>query len=99
MRESVHSGWWLEYWCCENDGGIAQLFQLEAGKAAKAQRTDGLRVPGEVHKIGLVNMYLKTQQNIIVSTHANMIKTKNKKTMYVYGKLVMGECIHLLGPP
>lgn len=84
MRESVHSGWWLEYWCCENNGGIAQLFQLEAGKAIGA-RTDGLRVPGEVHKIGLVNMYLKTQQNIIVSTHANMIKQK-QKTMYGYGK-------------
>lgn len=74
---------------------IAQLFQLEAGKAAKAQRTDGLRVPGEVHKIGLVNMCLKTQQNTIVNTHTNMIK----KNIPMYGKLVMGKCIHFLGPP
>ena len=75
---------------------IAQLFQLETGKAAKAQRTDGLRVPGEVHKIGLVNMCLKTQQNTIVNTHTNMIKKKN---ITMYGKLVMGECSHFLGPP
>lgn len=73
----------------------AQLFQLETGKAAKAPRTDGLRVPGEVHEIGLVNMCLKTQQNIIVNTHTNMIKKK----IAMYGKLVMGECIHFLGPP
>lgn len=62
---------------------IAQLFQLEAGKAANAQRTDGLRVPGEVHKIGLVNMCLKTQQNIIVNTYTNMIKKKHNNVWKV----------------
>lgn len=55
-------------------GVIAQLFK-PGGMASKAQRTDGPRVPGEEYKPGPINMYLKTQQNIIISTGTNMMKT------------------------
>ena len=47
----------------------------EAEQVAKVWRTDGPRVPGEVHKLGLVKMYFKTQQNIIISIGTNMMKT------------------------
>lgn len=32
-------------------------------------------MPGTIHKPGLVNMYLKTQQNVSISIGTNMMKT------------------------
>lgn len=65
-------------------GGIAQLFQLEAGKAAKAQRTDGLRVPGEVHKIGLVNMCLKTAKHDCQHSRKHDKNKKQKNNVWIW---------------
>ena len=69
----------LELW--EWQEPLLSYSRQEAGQAAKAQGTDELRVPGEVHKLGPVNMHLKTQQNIIVSTDTNMIKKKKRQCM------------------